>query len=53
MPWVCGVKATVKPDLETGGDAQRATRVVVTGPATLLLQFAAAALGAQHRRGDD
>jgi len=42
-PWLCGVKATLKLDSETRCGAQKATRVVVTGPVTLLLQFAAAA----------
>ena len=51
MPWLCGVKATLKPDSETCGGAQKATRVTVTGAVTLLLQFAATAGGARHRRG--
>jgi hypothetical protein len=53
MPWFCGVKATLRPDRESGGVAQKATRELVTGPVALLVQFAAAAGGAQHRRGND
>jgi hypothetical protein len=53
MPCLCSVKATLKPDSDTRVGDQKASYLAMTGPITLLLQFAAAAGGAQQRRGND